>query len=150
MYDDSLTIDPPVYLIGMMDLCWRCHARMPVVTILAPNVEGTEGEICILTAIAELPEYLVTYIQGRVPTYKLKFSKTVKSKYYSNTCPKCGILSGDFYLHSEPGAPFFPTEIHEAASLYMTELPVREQIRVRSSLHVGSGELIMNNAKRIV
>jgi hypothetical protein len=55
MDEDRLTIDPPLYLIGKMYSCWRCGAKMPVVAILAPKVEGTEGEICILSGITELP-----------------------------------------------------------------------------------------------
>jgi hypothetical protein len=90
---------------------------MAVVAILAPKVEGTAGEICILSEITGLPEAVLAYIQGRVPTFKLKFSKTIGLKYFASTCLKCGVLSGDFHLHSEPGAPFFPTDEHEAASL---------------------------------
>jgi len=57
---------------------------MPVVAILAPKVEGTEGEICILSGITELPEAILAYIQGRVPTFQLKFSKTTGR--FSPTC----------------------------------------------------------------
>ena len=86
MDEDRLTIDPPVYLIGKMYACWRCGAKMPVVAILAPQVEGTEGEICILSEITELPEAILAYIQGRVPTFKLQFSKTIGQKYFASTC----------------------------------------------------------------
>ncbi len=74
---------------------------MPVFAILAPKVAGTAGEICILSEITELPEAVPAHIQGRVPTFKLMFSKTIRQKYFASTCPKCGVLSGDF--HSEPG-----------------------------------------------
>lgn len=149
MDERTLTIDPPLYLIGMMDLCWRCEARMPVIAILAPKVEGLKGTVCILSEITELAEDVLSYIQGRVPTFRLKFSKTIGRKYYASTCPECGVLSGDFHLHSEPGAPFFPTDEHEASSLYMTELPVSNRIHVQASLSTGCGELILENAKRI-
>ena len=123
---------------------------MPVVTILAPNVEGTAGEICILSEITELPEAVLAYIQGRVPTFELKFSKTIEQKYFASTCPQCGVVSGDFHLHySEPGAPFFPTDKSEAASLYMTQLPVPGRIHARASISMGCGNLILNNARRI-
>jgi hypothetical protein len=122
---------------------------MPVITILAPNVEGAGGEICILSAITELPEAVLAYIQGRVPTFKLKFSKTIGQKYFASTCSKCGVLSGDFHLHSEPGAPFFPTNKRDAASLYMTEIPVSGRIHVRASMSMGCGDLILKHAKRI-
>ena len=123
---------------------------MPVVALLAPQVVGTEGESCILSGITELPEALLTYIQGRVPTFKLHYSRTVGQKYFANTCPKCGVLSGDFYLHAEPGAPFFPTDEHEAASLYMTELPAPDRMHARASLSMGCGDLILQNARRVV
>ena len=123
---------------------------MPVVAILAPQVLGTEGEICILSGITELPEALLAYIQGRVPTFKRQYSQTVGQTYFANTCPKCGVLSGDFYLHAEPGAPFFPTDAHEAASLYMTELPASGRMHARASISMGCGDLILQNARRIV
>jgi len=149
MDEDRLIIDPPVYLIGKMYACWRCGGKMPVVAILAPKVEETEGQICILSEITELPEDVLAYIQGRVPTFILKFSKTIGQKYFANTCPKCGVLSGDFHLHSEPGAPFFPTDKYEAESLYMTELPLPGRIRAQASISIGCGDLILNNAKLI-
>jgi hypothetical protein len=94
-------------------------------------------------------KYYRVSTQGRVPTFKLKFSKTIGQKYFASTCPKCGVLSGDFHLHSEPGAPFFPTDEHEAASLYMTELPVPGRMHARASMSMGCGDLILNNARRI-
>ena len=129
--------------------CWRCGAKMPVVAILAPMVEGTEGEVCILSEVTELSEAVLAYIQGRVPTFRLQFSKTIGEKYYASTCLKCGVLSGDFHLHSEPGAPFFPTDEQEAASLYMTEIPASGPIHARASISMGCGELILNNARRM-
>lgn len=122
---------------------------MPVVAILAPNVEDTDNEIRILSDIVSLPEEVLGYIQKRVPTFKFKYSKTVGSKYFANTCPRCGVISGDFFLHSEPGAPFFPTEEEEASSLYLTEIPIKGPIHVQSGLHMGTGELILKHAKQI-
>jgi hypothetical protein len=149
MDKDRITIEPPVYLIGKMYSCWRCGAKMPVIAILAPKVEDTAGAICVLSEIMELPEAVLAYIQGRVPTFKLKFSKTIGQKYFASTCPQCGVLSGDFHLHSEPGAPFFPTDAKEAAALYMTELPVSSPIYARASISMGCGDLILKNARRI-
>jgi len=149
MEDDSLKIHPPLYLVGMKVHCWKCQTRMPVVAILAPNVDDTDGEVCILSDIVGLPVDILGYIQKRVPTFKLKFSKTVGSKYYANTCPSCGVISGDFFLHSEPGAPFFPIDEGEAALLFRTEIPFEDFVLVQSGLHMGSGELILNHANQI-
>ena len=96
-----------------------------------------------------MPDEIIQYIQGRVPTYKLTYSKTVAQRYFANTCPKCGMLSGDFYLHSEPGDPFFPRDKEEAKQLYITKIPIDRSVNIQASLHVGTGELILENAKEI-
>ncbi len=149
MEEDNLKIFPPVYLVGMKIHCWKCDSKMPVVTILAPNIEETDNQICILSDIVGLPEEIIGYIQKRVPTFKLKYSKTVGRKYFANTCPKCGSLSGDFFLHSEPGAPFFPTNENEASRLYLTKIPIEDPIHLQSGIHIGAGKLILSHAKQI-
>ena len=149
MDNDSLKILPPLYLVGMKIACWRCGDKMPAVALVAPNVEDIEGEVCVLTDIVGLPKEIIEYVQKRVPTFKFKYSKTVGSKYYANTCPSCGMLSGDFFLHSEPGAPFFPMDEKEAACLYLTEVPIKSPMLVQAGFHVGTGDLIVNHARRI-
>ena len=147
--DDGLKIIPPLYLVGMKIHCWRCQSKMPAVAILAPNIEDTDNQVCMLSEIEDMPTEVLNYIQKRVPTFKLKYSKTVGQKYYANTCPDCGSLSGDFFLLSEPGAPFFPTDKREASLLYITRIPIERPISVQASIHVGTGELILENAKQI-
>ena len=149
MYDISLKIRPPLYLIGKTILCWRCEAKMPAVALLAPHVADTEGNTCVLSDIYELPNEVLLFIKKRVPTFKLKYSKTVGQKYYANTCPKCGVLSGDFFLHSEPGAPFFPIDNKAANTLYMTEIPLSHPVTVKASINMGTGDLILKHAKTI-
>ena len=149
MDDDSLTISAPLYMVGMKIECWKCGYRMPVVALLAPEVDGTEHEACVLSDIVSLPKDILSYMQKRVPSFQLRYSKTVRGKYYANTCPSCGMMSGDFFLHSEPGAPFFPTCEDEAGRLYLTEIPIQAPVRVQAGCHMGSGELILNHAKRI-
>lgn len=148
MYDDPIRIDPPLYLASTMICCWRCGADMPVVALIAPNVPETEGTVCILSDVRELPSSVLAFVQRRFSTFKLKYSKTTQSKYYANTCPRCGVLSGDFYLHSEPGVPFFPTT-EEATDLALEVIPIQAPIQVRAGLGMGVGELIMEKAKRI-
>ena len=117
--------------------------------MLAPFVENIGSEVCVLSDVIDLPEEVLGYIQKRVPTYKFRYSKTVGSKYFANTCPSCGIISGDFFLHSEPGAPFFPTDEEEARLLYKTEIPIKGPILVKAGISIGTGELILNHAKQI-
>jgi hypothetical protein len=106
---------------------------MPVVAFLAPLVEGADDQVYILSDVVALPKEVLEYVQKRVPTYQLSYSKIVPGKYYANVCPKCRMLSGDFFLHSEPGA----------------EIPVQGPVRIRAGFHVGTGSLILKHAKRI-
>ncbi len=78
-----------------------------MVPFLAPSVEGADDQVVVLSDVVALPKDVLGYVQKRVPTYQLSYSKTVQGKYYANVCTKCRMLSGDFFLHSEPGAPFF-------------------------------------------
>ena len=80
--------------------------------------------------------------------FKRKFSRTARSEYLANTCPKCGVMSGDFYLHSEPGGPFFPTTEEGARRLTIEEIPLPTSIRVRAGVGMGTGDLILKYGKR--
>jgi hypothetical protein len=149
MNDGRLQLDPPLHLVTGEIGCWRCGAVMPVVAILCENAEGPEDiGPYILSNTAELPHVLITFVQRRCPTYRLTYSKTVGGKYYANNCPKCGVISGDFYLHSEPGGPFFPTDQDEASSLTVETIPVTERCFARTGFGYGTGHLILQYAKR--
>jgi hypothetical protein len=149
MHDPQLTVHPPLYLIGKMYSCWRCAAKMPVVTLLAPTVDDMDAQPCVLSDVTRLPDDVLAYIQKRVPTYVMCYSKTIQGKYFASTCPKCKVISGDFHLHSEPDAPFFPTDEEQAATLYMTEIPIDGTIHVHASPNPGCADMIMEHAQRI-
>lgn len=125
MFEELIQINPPLFIAN-------CGADMPVMAIIAPNVSDTEKAVCILSKIQELPRSVLDFIQERFPTFKKKYSKTMGYKYYANTCPKCGVLSGDFHLHSEPGAPFFPTTDEEASELTIESVPIKSSFKVSS------------------
>jgi hypothetical protein len=91
----------------------------------------------------------MSFIQSKVPTFKLKYSKMAGKKYFANTCPKCEVLYGDFFLHAEPGAPFFPSDEEQAKTLYMKEIPLSKSIEIRAGFNLGLGEIILSNAKKI-
>jgi len=148
MDDGRFQLDPPIHLVAGETSCWRCGAPMPVVAILCENVESADEGPYILSNTTELPQELTAFVQQRCPTYRLKYSKTVGGKYYANNCPKCGVISGDFYLHSEPGAPFFPTESDEAELLTLETIPTDRPCFVHSGCGYGTGELILQYARR--
>ena len=148
MDDGKTTINPPLYLASTTISCWRCGVGMPAVALIAPKIPGTEGEVCILSDVTALPESVLAFIQKRFPSFRRKFSKTTQSEYYANTCPKCGVLSGDFYLHSEPGGPFFPESEAEATRLTVEEILIDGPIEVVAGLGMGGGDMILEHGKR--
>ena len=123
---------------------------MSVVSIIAEvPIEGDEPAAGLFTEITILPFAMVKFIQSKVPTFKKVYSKTMKIKYYGNTCPNCNVISGDFHLHCEPGAPFFPTDEEEAKRLYLKEIPLRDKVSIDAEVAFGPGDLILKYAKRI-
>lgn len=149
MHDEPMRIDPPLYLAHTRISCWRCGADMTAIALVAPNVAETEGEICILSEVEELPESVLRFVRKRFPSFKLRYSKTLGLQYYANTCPRCGVIFGDFYLHSEPGSPFFPTTGDEAKELTLEAVPLRGSITVRGGLAMGVGDLILEHARKL-
>ena len=93
---------------------------------------------------------VLQFVGTRFPSFALRYSKTAGSRYYANTCPKCGVISGDFYLHSDLGAPFFPTTKEEAKQLTLEAIPLADSIRVRAGIGMGAGELILEHARKLM
>jgi len=79
---------------------------MPVIALLGPKIDYGDDQVGILTGIENIPANVLRFIQSRVPTFKLTYSKMSGKKYYANTCPKCKVIYGDFFLHDEPDSPF--------------------------------------------
>ena len=144
----NFRINPPLYLASTTIKCWNCGADLPAVGLIAQTVPETDDEVCMLSSITELPLPVLHFIQKQFPSFKRAFSKTTKSEYFANTCPHCCALSGDFYLHSEPGGPFFPETEEDAACLTVEEIPMDGPIEVCADLSVGGGEMILEFGKR--
>lgn len=143
-----MRINPPLYLAHTMISCWRCGAKMPALALVAPNMAEADGEVCILSEIEELPQVVLQFVRTCFPSFALRYSKALGSRYYANSCPTCGVISGDFYLHSEPGAPFFPTTRQEAEQLTLEAVPLAGPITVRTGVGVGAGDLILEHARK--
>jgi hypothetical protein len=148
MNDGLIQIGPPFYVIHAMTSFWRCGWGMPAIAFVAPNVPEADGEICILSEVEKLPEVVLSFMRKRFPLFQLKYSKTSGLRYYANTCPKCGVISGNFHLHSEPGAPFFPTTKGEAKRLTLDLVPLTGSIEVRAGIGTGAGDLILKQGRK--
>lgn len=145
---NPIKIHPPLYLASATMDCWKCGAEMPAITLISPNNSEDQGGAAILTNIHQMPDLLLQAIQARCPSFKLKYSKMAGSEYYANTCPKCGVITGDFYLHAEPGSPFFPTDEADAAELTIEELPLSGPVELDARCGYGLGDLILKHAKK--
>jgi len=121
---------------------------MPAITLVAPDIPDGFDEVYVLSNIAHLPSEVLNFIQRTFPHFKLRYSKTTQSRYFANTCPKCHMLSGDFHLHGEPGATFCPTTPAEAQRLWLKEIPLSCPVEIEASPGAGSGELIIEHARR--
>ena len=145
-----MKVSSPLYLVGKEISCWKCNSKMSAVGLLAPenDEQELEGEFPSLMDITVLPKELEKQIQSRVPSFEYRFSNTVGYKYYANVCESCDMISGDFFLHSEPGGPFFPYDEAEAKELYMIELALEGSVEIDCSYHIGSGKLILNHARK--
>jgi hypothetical protein len=75
-----LTVMPPLYLVGMKVACWRCKARMPVVTLVAPHVEASFGDVSILPNIEEAPPEVLSFLRKKAPTFQLRTSREAGMK----------------------------------------------------------------------
>jgi len=64
---------------------------MPIIALLATDVDDTEGQVCVLSDIDDVPHEILSFIQSKVSTFKLKHSKMAEKKYFVNTCPNCGV-----------------------------------------------------------
>ena len=151
--DDQMTnkrkIHSPLYLVTAYWPCWQCETKIPLAALLAAKVDENSGEACMLSNITQLPDEVLAFIQQRVPSFKYAYSKTMASKYFANTCPGCGEIQGDYYLHSESGSPFFPFDKKAARLLYMSIIPLAEPVVIDATYRTGSScDIILANAKR--
>ena len=143
-----MTINPPLYIASTRIHCWKCDAQMPAVTLVARDVPEGFGDVCVLSNIQTLPPAVAHFVGRHFPHFQLRYSKTTQSRYFANTCPKCHMLSGDFHLHSEPGATFCPETPEDARSLWLKEIPLDGPVDIDASPAVGSGELILEHGRR--
>lgn len=100
----------------LQDSCWNCKKDIYSITgIVFPNrkVRNWKNEDWYYyhgpLNLSELPNELILKVQTLINEYRLKYksntclveqnySNTMKSKYWSSTCPYCNKLMGNFHL----------------------------------------------------
>ena len=140
----------PFYLVEAPGDCWRCGAVDMVIAFAAAGSE-MDGESYMETVmfayIEAVPTRLARYLRQFHPRYYKSFSKTAKSHYWMNHC-RCGAPLGDFFLHSEPGAPFFPTSEADCEEMTLTALKGSGFVALTASPSFSSGDGLLQYSKR--
>ncbi|MCD4745579.1 MAG: hypothetical protein K8R58_04715 [Bacteroidales bacterium] len=107
MNDDKLKINPPLYTIGQKISYWRCESRMPVIALLAPNIDDAEGQVCILSDIDDIPQKVLSFIQSKVPIFKLKNSKMAEKNILQILAPNAECCMEIFFCILNQALRFF-------------------------------------------
>lgn len=162
-YDDNLEEQPeanlrlfsPLLLLSATTSCWHCKAPFTAVAVGAHAIEDdgeAMGELTetddmfIIRELDVMPEALLAELTARNPSYRREHSNTVGGSYYANTCPECDRLTGDFFLHAQPGGAFFPTSTAEAAAIKVERLKFPEPVLVGGTWGYGTGDFILAHA----
>lgn len=154
---NTLRVTAPIFLLRSTESCWRCHASQEVIALASrwrldtdqdKDEQPEENEPLILQDIHTIPKPILAAVLSRHPHFEKRTSKTAGTAYYMNTCD-CGAHFGDFYLFSEPGGTFFPTDENEASRITIEELPLTGTFELHCSYGMGLGDLIFEHAKKL-
>lgn len=151
----NLRLFPPILLLSAAASCWHCKAAFTAVALGAHAIEDdgeAMGEVTetddmfIIRELDVMPEALLAELTARNPSFRRQHSNTVCGSYYANTCPECDRLTGDFFLHAQPGGAFFPTSTAEAAAIKVERLQFPEPVLVGGTWGYGTGDFILAHA----
>lgn len=117
--DAEFTIRSSSYYIAKnTEWCWQCGTATSVFALITSRDcsifeedewESTHKEI-IVSFVNGLPQDVRETIQKASGfRYSWDLSKTTEGHYYMNHCQHCAAKLGDFFMHNEPGGPFFPS-----------------------------------------
>lgn len=157
---NTLKIESPLYLIRSNNVCWRCHALVPVVAIGCfkfaerdPDTDEWDSisefdNLVILSNIVSAPKALLEKISKAHPHFEKRHSQTAGEEYWMNVCPECRSHFGDFFMHSEPDGAFYPTTQGYAEEMTLHELDLDGVLELDATYGIGAGDLIWEYGKR--
>lgn len=88
---------PRAYYRYGITTCWKCKRE---IIVFAWPKDGLHNDS-------------VPQVKPHPRIIQYRYSKSIGGKYWVNTCPYCHAIQGDFFLHMEPGGPFFSVCIEE-------------------------------------
>lgn len=123
--EGSNIITKELYIVESSRKCWKCGKDTPVICFGVHDWYNVElnGEMCqgwkFISILSQIPEEVVAYVESKF-NFKLKYSNTVRKKYYANCCKWCDSLQGNNYLFTEAlESPFYVNDLTSAQKLIM-------------------------------
>lgn len=118
--------------------CWKCAELTSVYCFAVPanaifrEYQDDEDELEWVSNVHDQHTF-ISYLKEVTPNaeralkavtmkYFSDFSKTINSSYWMNHCEHCGMKQGDFELHSESDAIFFPIYSETAELITLLEI----------------------------
>ncbi len=123
----EVTGHPPFHLLRSWEVCWKCGAGAEAIAFAVAAVtcesedEDDEDELpvhspVVLRDVVEAPLSFLAGASQSDADYRKRYSRAAVREYFMNHCT-CGAPFGDYFLHSEPGHAFYPTEDSEAEAI---------------------------------
>ncbi|HEY6456122.1 MAG TPA: hypothetical protein VIY90_12685 [Steroidobacteraceae bacterium] len=124
--DYRILSDEAVVVSGYVK-CWNCQADAQVICLYCQSgfVDGEAMLDFSVSNITDIDESLRMQL-GRWPKFHPIRRRGTMSGGFANHCPSCNKPQDDFYLHCQPGGPFFSFQD-----------PVAQQLRI----HVLQGRI---------
>jgi hypothetical protein len=109
--------------------CEKCHSKIEVICIHCESgtVSGDPLTQFTVSDVWAMDDALVRQLEPW-PAFRKVASPDFQESDFFNHCPRCGALQDDFYLHSEPGDPFFSIPRAAPGSIKLTPLVGRIQL----------------------
>lgn len=123
--DGTNIVTKELYIVEATRKCWKCGKETPVICFGVRDWYDRElnGESFhswkFVSVLSRLPEEIFSYIKDNF-NFKLKYSNSLRQKYYANCCKWCDSLQGNNYLFGEVlESPFYINDIASAQKLIM-------------------------------
>jgi hypothetical protein len=135
------------YLALSSAACWKCrnNARALCLYCVRGEIDGNRREHFVISNLTEMDESLLEVIRS-FPHFREAYSREADMRYFANHCEHCGIVQGDFYLHSKPGGAFFPETNDDFARIDFARIESR--IRCNGGEGYGTMEDAFRNWKQ--
>lgn len=98
----------PVYIARVTANCWKCKKEIPLIQILGYGLPDEPDILGSVSLVEEMEPNLLEFIKSMAPAYGLYKVKSRKYNCYSNACPHCDSIFGDFYVAGDVDTPFRP------------------------------------------